>query len=339
MQLNTNLTFKLEKEIGQEGKQSHVFEALDHQLNAKIAVKRISKAKFKNTDEYFKEATQLYDSEHQNVVQIKYACQDNYFIFITMPIYKNGSISNIMKIRYLTVREIIRYSLDFLSGLNHIHTKKLIHFDIKPNNILISNNGSAILSDFGLAKYMDNNGLAYNDMFYSYHRPPEALLSSDLDISSDIFQVGLTLYRMANGDSNFKYSGSDLNKDIIDGKFPNRNFFLPHIPKKLRKIINKCLEIDTTRRYNNVLDIMNDLANVDENLDWRYNLIIGFQELTFENDSKIEKILINEKDYSVITNKEIKLSGNKSKVNSGCKNDCKNLNESFKFIETFLKKI
>ncbi|MXD18237.1 protein kinase, partial [Escherichia coli] len=81
-------------------------------------------------EEFFQEARLLYASAHSNIVQICYAARDDKNIYIAMPFYSNGSLSSLMAQKNLTSREIIRYGIQFLSGLNHIHSKGLMHFDI-----------------------------------------------------------------------------------------------------------------------------------------------------------------------------------------------------------------
>jgi eukaryotic-like serine/threonine-protein kinase len=132
----------------------------------------------------------------------------------------------------LNISQIIKYSIDFLSGLHHIHSKRLIHCDIKPTNILISNSNDAILTDFGLARYLNDDGLTIIDKFYHLHRAPETIQTNFISHHSDIFQAGLTIYRLCNGNAFFKNQLSKFyNKDnsfdepafisaIFHGKIP-----------------------------------------------------------------------------------------------------------------------
>ena len=76
---------------------------------------------------------------------------DDEYIYITMPYDRKGSLNHLLDSRNLTVREIIKYSLDFLLALCYIHDNNMIHCVLKPNNILIDDNNKAILSDFGSA--------------------------------------------------------------------------------------------------------------------------------------------------------------------------------------------
>ena len=270
------LNFETIREIGQEGRNSQVFLAHDKQLDGEIVVKKIQKARIKHAGEYYRESKILHASSHPYVVRVNYGCSDSDFIYIAMPYYKNGSLKSLIDTRYLSIREVIRYSIQFLSGLNNIHSKGLIHFDIKPDNILLSDSDEALLSDFGLSKAMDSLGFANPDDVYHKQIPPELFSSTEKTIHFDIYLAGLTLYRLLNGNSHYNdqfsfASRNDYITAIKKGEIPNRNSYLPHIPKKLRRILNKALSINIEDRHQNVLELINDLSTVDENLDLIYS--------------------------------------------------------------------
>ena len=176
----TSLHFKILKDIGQEGKNSTVHIAHDNQLDSEIVVKKINKSDFKDDSSFFDEAKMLYSSNHPNIAPIQYSCQDVDYIYITMPLFQKGSLNSIIDQRPLTVAEIVKYSIDFLSGLHHIHSKRLLHCDIKPTNILVSDSNDAILTDFGLARYLNEEGLTLIDKFYHFHRAPETIQSNEI---------------------------------------------------------------------------------------------------------------------------------------------------------------
>lgn len=276
------VNFKIIEDIGAEGKNSDVFKILDTALNAEMVLKRVSKTKINNADNYFTEARVIYHNQHPNIVEVNYACQDNDCIYITMPYYRNGSLSSLMKTRLLTLREIIRYSVQFLSGLHSIHTKNLLHFDLKPDNILLSDRNEAMLSDFGLAKYMDEYGFSKPEMMYSKHIPPEATFTRDFSTPFDIYQAGLTMYRMCIGSECFNdqfnsfKEGGDFDRErfktaLKNGTFPDRNAFPLHIHSKVKNTILKCLEVSPDDRYESALDIVNAISDVDEAyLDWQH---------------------------------------------------------------------
>lgn len=288
MSNNTVAQVEFEKieEIGQEGRNSQVFRINDVALSAEMVLKQVRKASFDKPEEYFEEARVLYDIRHPNVVEVNYACQDQDFVYITMPYYEKGSLSKLMRERFLTVREIIRYSVHFLSGLHHIHSLGLLHFDLKPDNIMLSARNEAMLSDFGLAKYMDDYGFTTPKAFYCKHMPPEAIPPQPpvFSVEFDIYQAGLTMYRMCVGscvfnqqyDAYINQNNFDRNQfedDLKEGRFPDKNAYPEHIPAKLKSVINKCLEVDPENRHSAVIDIINEISDIDDKyFDWQYSI-------------------------------------------------------------------
>lgn len=284
------VNFQLGDEIGADGKNSQVFRAHDVQLNATLAIKKIEKARLGDVGEFFQEASLLYLSSHTNVVPIHYACQDEDHIYLAMPFFENGSLKGLMAAGHLTVREIIIYSTQFLSGLHNIHSKGLIHFDIKPDNILLSARGEAMLSDFGLAKQTTFNGRAGQDRIYGKMTPPEAFSTDEFTRHFDIYQVGLTLYRMVVGDpafyaqfENFVDNGvidrHGFRHAVVNGQFPSLVEFPEHIPTRLITTIRTCLSGDPKNRFNSANEIVNSFADIEGALlDWRLSVQQGERE-------------------------------------------------------------
>jgi eukaryotic-like serine/threonine-protein kinase len=203
---------------------------------------------------------------------------------LAMPYYRKGPITRLITGGLsMTVREIVTAGCQVLSGLHNIHSKGLIHFDVKPDNILLSDRYEALVSDFGLAKQMNLSGLALQDRLYFKMVAPEGTYGDQFDRTFDIYQFGLTLYRMCNGNESFYAqhaaygSGEELDRDrfrfdVRNGRFPDRNAFLPHIPARLRGIIRQCTAIQPADRYQSAIDVANALALVDgPTLDWRFS--------------------------------------------------------------------
>ncbi|WP_336951196.1 serine/threonine-protein kinase [Acinetobacter sp. AS167] len=282
------VSFQKTKEIGAEGKNSKVYIAHDKNIDGELVIKEIEYRKDDKTivdiNDFYDEARKLFKSSHPNVVQLYYACEDDRNIYIAMPFYKNGTIKSLLAKRYLTSREVIKYAVEFLSGLHNIHSKGLIHFDIKPDNIMLSNRNEAMVSDFGLTQLVNDDGLAWVSSVYTRIIPPEFIdgySKGDLsfDRTFDIYQVGITLYRMCCGDTEFYKQwdmlGSQDNfiKSLKKGTFPDRTKYPLHIPEKLKKVVNKCMHIDSTKRFQSALDVINAIADIDSNLlDWEYEI-------------------------------------------------------------------
>jgi len=173
------ITFDLIREIRHVGRNSRTYVARDHQLDAEIVIKEVQKANLASAPSFFEESKAVYASAHPNVVQIHYACEDADAIYIGMPYYRRGSIGTMMTAQRLTVREIVTLGCNVLSGLHNIHSKGLIHFDVKPDNVLLTERGEGLLSDFGLAKQMNFAGVALQDRLYNKMISPEATRGGD----------------------------------------------------------------------------------------------------------------------------------------------------------------
>lgn len=287
------VTFDLLQKLGSQGQNSCAYLAKDHQLDAEIVIKEVPKAKLKSPPQFFDEAKALYASAHPNVVQIHYACYDPSNIYLAMPYYKNGSVTGLISGPTVpTVRQVIGLGCQVVSALHNIHSKKLVHFDVKPDNILLSDRGEALLSDFGLAKQVIL-GAATPAQIYTPARPPEAFGQTTFDQTFDIYQLGLTLYRMCNGNAAFyaqlqsyQNSGPAFVQDVKAGKFPNRAAFHPHVPVRLRNIIKKCLRVDPSKRYQSVIEVANAMAPIDgASLDWRLTIAGGKRTWTKKNEA------------------------------------------------------
>lgn len=310
----SQIKFRKIRNIGNDqGANSETFEAEDMQMDARLFIKRIEKEALKkqglDMEDYFLEARLLYEGKHPNIAEIHYASEDDKNIYLSMPLYKNGSLSKRMNDSPLTVREIIKYSLDILSGLSYIHSKKMVHLDLKPTNILIDDTGRARITDFGLSRLLNEDGFTIQPISYSFHREPEAISNRTRDIYSDIYQFGLLLYRMCYGDEILQQQAIYLTTTkqkriqelILNGDFPIRSYYIPHIPESLRKIINKCINVNIKERYRNTIEIMNDISDVKDFLDWKYN-----GSYVLENQDENKKIEINiNKEEQVKRNKKI----------------------------------
>lgn len=323
------LSFDLRQEIGQEGSNSQTFVAHDDQLDAEIVIKKIPKSALDSVDAFFDESRILYLSSHPNVVPVHYACQDTDHIFIAMPHYRRGSLNALLNTRYLTVREIVVLGCQIASGLHNVHSKRLVHFDIKPDNVLLSDRGEALISDFGLSRRLGRAGTAAQDRMYFKMRPPEAYDTEDFTRAFDIYQLGLTLYRMCNGNATFEEQfrqyGADPATFDRDGfkfavrneRFPARDAFEEHIPERLRRLVRKCLKSDPAERFQAAIDVSNELAQVEDRLDWQFSIEGTTRVWTRRDDDKEYRLAVDGNGTSLA--EKTMDSGRKTRMTAYCK--------------------
>lgn len=253
-----------------------VFCAFDPQVQQEVAVKEIAKANFPDPAAFFREAQSMFRAEHPNVVAIKTASQTADMICLSMPLYRNGSLATRIQSGPVCIRDVVRIGREILAGLGAIHAGGTIHFDLKPSNVLFSDNGVAMIADFGQAREVGPNGVTLMPIrMYAPLTPPEAFSNGRRGtLKSDIYQVGVTLYRALNGEPFFEEQfakhamQNDLREAIEQGKFPRRDKFLPHIPDSLRRIVRKAMALQPEKRFANAQEFSNALAKLRHTNNW-----------------------------------------------------------------------
>ena len=347
--VQARLNLNLNEDVGADGMNSDVFRASDVQLQRDVAVKAMPKRRFKGElKEYHEEARRLYMTRHPNIAEVLYGCISGNKILVVMPFYSNGSMSDVLNNQRLTMRKVVRYGLDVLVGLNRVHTKGLVHLDIKPSNILIDDADRAVLTDFGQASELDDTGFAPATPVYPWHITPDHLRQSGLTVQTDIYQAGLTLYRMVNGEKWFKRQLQQiwgdgerqaLHEAVETGTFPDRHSFVPHVPKDIRYSISKALNPNPDKRWKSTLRFMNKLGEADRNLDWKWD---GEVEKTMHFVSPTDKrertitVSGDGRDWSVETSDLVYKSGNTLKRSIGCGKNME-LEDALDFVQSFIK--
>ncbi len=279
MEVIAEVAYDKKREIGGiAGKNSRVWLAYDHHLNAELIVKEIEKTTIGDPVHYFEEAKAVHASVHPRVVQIYWAAETTDRICIAMPFMPGGSLADAIKTKPLSPSKLIRVAQDICEGIAQVHIAGHVHLDIKPTNVLFDSLGRAAVADFGQALPLNAYGIADARGHRLYHpfTPPEVYKNKGAVTQvSDLYQIGLTLYRALNGEPHFAKQWSEV-KDkpfpfardaISNGEFPER-VFLPHVPLGLRRAILKALNIDPQLRQVSARALAEELALVDVKYDW-----------------------------------------------------------------------
>lgn len=194
---------------------------------------------------------------------------------INMEYLDNWSLQGLLnKQWYLDNKMILRIAECILQWLEYAHSKNILHLDIKPWNILIKNENIYKLSDFWLAWFIGPTWQCNFRMIYNNHIPPENIGNWIATEQSDIYMFWITMYRLINWDSHFisqidQLSHDDILLKIKKWEFPNRKYYLPHVHEKLRKIFNKCMNLDLSKRYSSAREIRGDLSKLKLIYNWK----------------------------------------------------------------------
>ena len=249
-----------------------VWKAFDKNIDKLIAVKILCGDQT-SVDERLYEAKIGSKLEHINLVNVHGAesltIKNESYIFIAMDYLPDGSIVKKLNSRnFLPVPIAINYIRNILCGLEYLHEMDFYHNDIKPQNILIGTSNQAVLSDYGISCMAPSHGCPTSHRgFYKPHAAPETLQSQVIDVQTDVYQVGLTLFRLLNGlgilNDIFSRCGEEnYNALVMEGHLIPDTLFAPYIPTSLKTVIKKAIESDPQKRYQSALDMRRALEKL-----------------------------------------------------------------------------
>ncbi len=205
--------------------------------------------------------------DHPNIVTIYSYDNFDELRYIVMQYLPGGSLDNLLKEKgRLSEEEAIKITIDILSGLDYAHSKNIIHRDIKPSNILFDSLNRAVITDFGIAKIInDDSRLTKTGEFVGTPEfvSPEQAQGEKGDQQSDLYSVGILLYYMVTGRLPFYGDNpmSILHKHIYEEPKPPSEIVPVSI--ELENIIFKALEKDKKNRYLSAQEFINDLRMIE----------------------------------------------------------------------------
>ncbi|EHP84298.1 serine/threonine-protein kinase [Methanotorris formicicus] len=159
----------------------------------------------------------------------------------------------------LNLRDALMLIFEVLNGLKYAHNKGIIHKDLKPSNILISN-GIPKITDWDLAREETSKSTTINALTLQYSAP-EQITRTGIDKRTDIYQIGIILYELTTKQLPFKGDAFDIMESIKNKTPPKPSQINPLIDEELERIILKCIQKDKNKRYQSVGELQKDLAN------------------------------------------------------------------------------
>jgi serine/threonine protein kinase len=210
-----------------EGMNSIVFRAFDPYLQREIAVKEIRKANLGNDfDAYCQEARTMFATRDSHVVEIEYVCETQDHVALALPYFSDGSLQSRIEDKPLDLRQLLKVAQGVLAGVTRIHGARFLHLDLKPSNVFFDAAGRALVGDFGQSRKLSGGTVRFPAV-YKWAMPPEVWDSHIATVESDIYQLGVLLYRAANGDPVYRAqratisTNNELQRLIRKGRFPN----------------------------------------------------------------------------------------------------------------------
>lgn len=268
--------YEIIKEIGRGG-MGIVYLAHDKRLDRKVAVKILQidpnlehEESDKIIQRFYKEGQSLAKLSHPEIVAIYDIGEENGQYYMIMEFVEGKSLARLLQIKsHFTVDLVLTIGKQISNALAYIHEKGILHRDIKPGNIMLTDSGQAKLTDFGLAKInnakyaLTQTGSLFGSLMYI---PPEqALGQKNIDHRADIYSLGITLYEMLTGSSPFSDETiAVVVKKVIDEVPQPPSSIISDIPGELDQIILKAVRKDPEERYQNIREMEEEIEQLIE---------------------------------------------------------------------------
>ncbi|TNF84940.1 MAG: hypothetical protein EP299_00100, partial [Acidobacteria bacterium] len=270
--------YRIVEKLGAGG-MGEVYLAEDTTLKRQVALKVLPQelaASKERLDRFQREAETLAALDHPNIVTIHSVEEVDGVRFLTMQLVEGKRLSELIPKSGMPLERIFEIAIPLADALAAAHDKGVIHRDLKPGNLMVTDEGRVKVLDFGLAKLrpdleageatelptepLTDEGRVLGTVPYM---SPEQLEGREIDARTDIFSLGVLLYEMATGERPFRGDSSiSIITSIIRDTPLGIDTLRPDLPHHLGRIIRHCLEKEPVRRYQSALDVRNELEDL-----------------------------------------------------------------------------
>ena len=255
-----------------------VYKALDHRLNRLVAIK-ILKDEFSGDDEFRRrfraEGEAVAMLSHPNIVQVYDVSSSDTANYLVMELINGISLKQYMEVKgVLNWKETLHFAMQIAKGLEHAHSRGIVHRDIKPHNVMVLKDGSVKVMDFGIARVMSKSNTLTKEALGSVHYiSPEQAKGGYTDSRSDIYSLSVVMYEMMTGRPPFDgESPVAVAIQHINGGAPKPSSLNPNIPVGMEQIILKGMALEPKDRYASATEMIQDMEEFRKNpaIDFRY---------------------------------------------------------------------
>ena len=302
------------------GGMATVYGAYDQVAGRSVAIKMMNKKLENNAKQiklFVNESTALSLLSHPNIVQVYNTAITNSTKYIIMEYVEGITLKKHIDHRgALPEREVIYYASQILSALDYIHSKGIVHCDIKPQNIILLQNGSIKVADFGIARLdaMLDRSAEKSDTALGtvYYVSPEQAQGKAPQAESDLYSLGVMLYEaMTNRlpfyhDNPTEVAKMQINKEPI---YPS--IYRPDISVGLEQIILRAMEKNPKKRYSTATEMLTDIRALRQNAKTvfgndkatsRYKIIERKNNVSASNISNRSIYPLNDRGAEIINN-------------------------------------
>lgn len=254
--------YRLEKIIGVGG-MAVVFKAVDVEMNRHVAVKLLKEdvaADEASVQRFINESKAVAMLSHPNIVNIYDVSMREQLKYIVMEYIEGTTLKNYMNDKkQLPFREVLDYTGQILSALQHAHEKGIVHRDIKPQNIMLLKDGTIKVTDFGIAKLPNAETVTMSDKAIGtvFYISPEQASGKQIDNRSDLYSLGIMMYEMLGGQLPFNADNQvTVAMMQITATAAPLSSLNASVPKGLEQVVAVAMEKEPGARYQNAAEML-----------------------------------------------------------------------------------
>src|SRR4051794_30863151 len=257
--------YRLDVQIGTGG-MSTVYRAFDQTLERVVAVKLMHREVATDSDQlerFRREARAVAQLSHPHIVGVIDAGEDDGRPYIVLEYVEGETLKErIRRQGRLPIPEAIAYAIEIAHALGTAHSRHIVHRDVKPQNVLIDEEGSAKVTDFGIARTLEEDGLTADGRVLGTtdYVSPEQALGHDVNGQSDIYSLGVVLFEMLTGDVPFHGENQvSVAMKHVREDLPDIQTRRPEVSATLAAVLDHMTEKDPERRYPDAGALVADL--------------------------------------------------------------------------------
>src|SRR5246500_2354137 len=263
-----NDRYRLEARIGAGG-MSTVYRALDETLQRQVAIKLMNREVSTDSDQlerFRREARAVAQLSHPHVVGVIDAGEDDGRPYIVFEYVEGETLKErIRRAGRLPMAEAVAYAIVIARALGAAHARHIVHRDVKPQNVLIDEEGSAKVTDFGIARTLDEEGLTADGRVLGTtdYVSPEQALGQPVTGQSDLYSLGIVLWEMLTGDVPFKGDNQvAVAMKHVREPLPDVQRRRPEVSAALAAVVDRATAKRPEERYRNDEELIADLEDV-----------------------------------------------------------------------------
>jgi len=275
--------YRVEEELGRGG-MGVVYRAYDLRLKREVALKLLAQEianQGQNRERVLAEARAASSLNHPAVITIYEVKEEGGLVFIVMELLHGRTLRSLVAGAPIDPRTLSRIGAQIADGLAAAHARGLIHGDIKPENVILLEDGRIKLLDFGLAHrtMVDATTLNASTATASTikaspsgggtlaYMAPEQLLGENSTARTDLFSVGVVLYELAGGKHPFLCPSAPLIRQVLNDRPASLSTSIATVPAEFSRIVDKLLEKEPEHRYQSAREVHIDLINLARDLE------------------------------------------------------------------------